>query len=125
MATARLNVSLEGFSGKLGGLLFRRYPHKQVVGPLPDYSQRKRSGKQKGWSRTFGDAQLETAALLDDPQVEPAITRCARRRRKEPHDYLMHYLLKEHKPGQPFPWDTPPPSKPASKGKARSESRKG
>jgi len=36
----------------------------------------------------------------------------------EPHDYLMRYLLKEHKPGQPFPWDTPPPVKAVTEGNA-------
>jgi hypothetical protein len=118
MATARLNISLEGFSGKLGKLLFRRYRRKQVVSLAPDYSLRKHSARQGACRRKFGDTQHQTTALLADPQVGPAIVRCARRRRMEPHDYLMHYLLKEHRPGQPFPWDAPPPGKPAAKAKA-------
>ena len=58
MATARLNVALEALSGKCEDMLYRRYPHKLVIGPLPDYSKRKRNAKQKACSARFGEAQL-------------------------------------------------------------------
>jgi hypothetical protein len=116
MATVRLNVALESIHGKVGDKLYRQYPHKLVIGPLPDYSKRKRNANQKASSSRFADAQGLTTALLADPQLKPAIERCARRGRMKPHDYLMRYLLKEHKPGQPFPWDAASSIKPATKG---------
>jgi len=112
MATARLNVALEAISGKVGDLLFRHYANKLVISRAPDYSLRKRNANQKASSARFGEAQLQTTALLADPAQRPGIERCARRRRMKPHDYLMRYLLKEHKPGQPFAWEAAPPETP-------------
>ena len=118
MAVARLNVALQGLSGKFGDALCRQYGKITVVSPAQDYSLRKRNDNQKASSKRFGGISHQAAALMHDPLQKPGIERWARRARRKPRGYLMHYLMKEHKPGQPFPWDAPPPFKPAAQGNA-------
>jgi len=78
MAYIEFNPGADIPRGKQGNLLYRHYPTKVVVGPLPDYSKRRTTAKQKTNRQRF---KLQWAPLahqlLADPKEKAACQRLA------------------------------------------------
>jgi len=64
--------------GIMGKLLLRRWGNKVLIGPVPDYSKRKASAKQKMRRRLFQQDWAPAARrLLADPKERAACQRLA------------------------------------------------
>lgn len=94
MAVARFNVALRSIRGKCGDILIRKYGDKFVIGPLPDYSSRRRSRRQKASSRTFGQAVKYAGEVKHDPVRRAAYARRKPRRFKTLRGFIIADYLK-------------------------------
>ncbi len=94
MAVAHLNVALESIRGKCGNLLFRLYGRKLRVIPLPDYSGRRRSKRQKASSRKFAKAVHYAGDVLADPVRLAAYKKRTRLRRAKLREFIIADYMK-------------------------------
>ena len=62
------NILTEGYSGRIGNLIFRRWGKKTVISMVPDYSDRKWSKAQKENRKRFRDAMAYSRKTLADPE---------------------------------------------------------
>ena len=65
----RDNLITEGYSGRFGNLIFRRWGKKTVISMVPDYSHRKWSKAQKENRKRFRDAMAYSRKTLADPEM--------------------------------------------------------
>ena len=65
----RDNLITEGYSGRFGNLIFRRWGKKTVISMVPDYSHRKWSKAQKENRKRFRDAMAYSRKALSDPEM--------------------------------------------------------
>ena len=63
------NLITEGYSGRIGNLIFRRWGKKTVISMVPDYTNRKWSKAQKENRKRFRDAMAYSRRTLADPEM--------------------------------------------------------
>jgi len=63
------NILTEGYSGRIGNLIFRRWGKKTVISMVPDYSHRKWSKAQKENRKRFRNAMAYSRKTLADPEM--------------------------------------------------------
>ena len=69
MAISRTNIILQGFKGKLGDLVVRRWGGSTVLSKKPNTRHRKWSKLQKSNRKRFGDAMAYARRVLLDPEM--------------------------------------------------------
>jgi hypothetical protein len=94
MAIAQLNVSLESIRDKFGNQWCRRYGRKLVIGPMPDFSRRRRSKRQKETSRNFAKAHAYARKAVDDPVLRAEYARRKTRKYKTLRGFIMTEYLR-------------------------------
>jgi hypothetical protein len=63
------NILTDGYSGRFGNLIFRRWGKKTVISMVPDYRNRKWSKAQKENRKRFSDAMAYSRKALVDPEM--------------------------------------------------------
>lgn len=102
MAIAQTNVSLDSIRGKFGDQWCRLYGRKLVIGPMPDFSHRRRSKRQKKWSRKFAKAHAYAQKVLDDPVLRAAYARRKTRKYKKLRGFIIAEYMHSDKPPRPL-----------------------
>lgn len=80
MAKASLNGILQGFSGRVGNLIYKQYGDKVVVTRIPTFSG-KWSPKQKAARKKFGAASKFAEQIRADPALRALYAQAAKKHR--------------------------------------------
>jgi hypothetical protein len=70
MAKVKLNPVLEGFRGKIGDLVFKRYRDEVVVGRVPDTGGRTPTARQAAHRERFRLATVYGSTVVADPATK-------------------------------------------------------
>ncbi|HLO32220.1 MAG TPA: hypothetical protein VK249_23930 [Anaerolineales bacterium] len=89
MPKAKLNPILQGLSGSVYGITFRRMHGKQVIIKKPDMSGVTWSESQAGHRQRFRQAVAYARTALADPQVRAKYERAAAKKGKRPFDLAV------------------------------------
>ena len=95
MAHSTNNPVLEGFSGRIGTLVVKRYPNgKIVLTKMPDMSSVKQSELQKIYQSKFAEAVKYARAAKRDPLKKAAFEKVLKDGQDVYHAALSSFLRK-------------------------------
>lgn len=95
MGKAKDSIIVEGFSGKLNGILLKKYRYGTVVSKMPDRSKVKLTAHQKGLNSRFQQAVQYAQGIIKDPEKKKEFEKQAKRKNKSVYHFVLGEYLKE------------------------------
>ena len=94
MARVPKNSWLNGVSGELGGVVFKRYTYGTVVSKKPDMSRVKKSPLQAVKRNTFKEAVAYAQGIIRNKQKKAAYAKKLKKGQTVYHAAIKEYMTK-------------------------------
>lgn len=96
MPKVKLNVLVNGISGKSGNMIFKQYAYGTVISKRPDRSNVTLSKKQKQANKRFREAVKFARSVAADPELQkPYASKVKKTRKSFYHVALSDYLKRK------------------------------